>query len=65
MVRDLCARVTRHFRSLPGKALATLMVVACMLIKYRWILSGLSATEQTSSQPRAAKSEPLRGPTEC
>ena len=61
MIHDLCSRVTSHFSSLPGKALATVPVLTCMLIKYKWILEGLREAGQSSPQPQAAQSEPAQG----
>lgn len=41
MVWQLCRRVSRHARTLPGKATLAFFVVPAMLLNYRWMLEGL------------------------
>lgn len=48
MIANLLSRVTRHTRSLPGKSLTALFVLLCMLVKYRWLLTGPRAPAQSA-----------------
>ncbi len=62
MLRQLCARVARHQRTLPGKALAVAYTGVGVLAGYRWMLAGLSSLKgkAPTATPAAEDAEARR-----
>jgi glycosyltransferase involved in cell wall biosynthesis len=53
MVWQLCGRVSKHMRTLPGKALASFFILPAMFINYRWMLAGLRSLKKPNKQQLA------------
>ncbi len=49
MIRQLSQRVAGHSRTIPGKLFGVTCVITVMLIKFRWMLTGLRSIKRNAS----------------